>query len=208
MALAPKFAGQKFAATSSPATLHTLELFLDYVCPFSKKQFETVYADVFPILKSQYPDKLQVIFRQQIQPWHPSSTLVHEAGVAVLQTNPDKFWDFSKALFAKQTEYFDANVVNETRNDTYKRLAKLAASVGLNEKDIYSRLEISDKPDKDGGLNGGNAVTNDIKLLVKAQRLQGVHVTPTVMFNGYPDNSISSSFTKDDWEKWLAKNVV
>lgn len=86
-------------------------------------------------------------------------------------------------MFAKQTEYFDANVVNETRNDTYKRLAKLAASVGLNEKDIYSRLEISDKPDKDGGLNGGNAVTNDIKLLVKAQRLQGVHVTPTVMFN-------------------------
>lgn len=205
MALAPKFAGQKFAATSSPATLHTLELcrwhtsilcrarpitsliranvVLDYVCPFSKKQFDTVYAEVFPILKSQYPDKLQVIFRQQIQPWHPSSTLVHEAGVAVLQTNPDKFWDFSKALFAKQTEYFDANVVNETRNDTYKRLAKLAASVGLNEKDIYSRLEISDKPDKDGGLNGGNAVTNDIKLLVKAQRLQGVHVTPTVMFN-------------------------
>lgn len=209
MALAPKFAGQKFVAKASPETLHTLELckslcrltqphhqqtkaamltsqhkkVLDYVCPFSKKQFDTLYDQVFPLIKQKYPDKIQFIFRQQIQPWHPSSTLVHEAGVAVLQTAPNKFWDFSKALFAAQTEYFDANVVNEKRNDTYKRLAKLAGSVGIDEKDVYKRLEISDKPDKDGGLNGGNQVTNDIKLLVKANRLQGIHVTPTVMFN-------------------------
>ncbi|CAK1363407.1 hypothetical protein CB0940_04522 [Cercospora beticola] len=208
MALAPKFAGQKFVAKASPETLHTLELYLDYVCPFSKKQFDTIYDQVFPLIKQKYPDKIQFIFRQQIQPWHPSSTLVHEAGVAVLQTAPNKFWDFSKALFAAQTEYFDANVVNEKRNDTYKRLAKLAGTVGIDEKDIYSRLEISDKPDKDGGLNGGNQVTNDIKLLVKANRLQGIHVTPTVMFNGYPENGISSSFSKDDWEKWLEKNIV
>ncbi|GIZ43299.1 hypothetical protein CKM354_000653100 [Cercospora kikuchii] len=208
MALAPKFAGQKFVAKASPETLHTLELFLDYVCPFSKKQFDTLYDQVFPLIKQKYPDKIQFIFRQQIQPWHPSSTLVHEAGVAVLQTAPNKFWDFSKALFAAQTEYFDANVVNEKRNDTYKRLAKLAGSVGIDEKDVYERLEISDKPDKDGGLNGGNQVTNDIKLLVKANRLQGIHVTPTVMFNGYPENGISSSFSKDDWENWLEKNIV
>lgn len=138
---------------------------------------------MFPVVRQKYADKLQIIFRQQIQPWHPSSTLVHEAGVAVLQSDAARFWDFSKALFAKQTEYFDVNVVNEARNDTYKRLAKLAASVGLDEKDIYSRLEISNKPDKDGGLNTGNAVTNDLKLLVKNNRLQGIHVTPTVLFN-------------------------
>jgi protein-disulfide isomerase len=156
---------------------------LDYVCPFSKIMFDTVYNDVYPIVKSKYPSKVQFIFRQQIQPWHPSSTLVHEAGVAVLQTSPDRFWDFSKALFDKQTEYFDANVVNEPRNKTYERLSKLAGGAGLDEKKIYSLLEISDKPDSDGGLNAGNKVTNDIKLLVKANRLQGIHVTPTVLFN-------------------------
>lgn len=59
--------------------------------------------------------------RQQIQPWHPSSTLVHEAGVAVLQTQPDAFWRFSQELFARQQEFFDANVVNEPRNKTYIR---------------------------------------------------------------------------------------
>ena len=114
---------------------------------------------------------------------HPSSTLVHEAGVAVLKTSPDKFWEFSKALFDKQKDYFDVSVVKETRNETYGRLAKLASEVGIDEKKIYSLLEVSDKPGKDGALNIGNAVTDDVKLMVKANRLTGVHVTPTVLFN-------------------------
>lgn len=150
---------------------------------FSKKQFNTVYDSVIPLIKSKYADKVQLIFRNQIQPWHPSSTLVHEAGAAVLQTSPDKFWEFSKALFDKQDDYFDVSVVNETRNETYSRLSKLAGGVGIDEKKIYSLLEISDKPGPDGSKNSGNGVTNDIKLLTKANRLTGVHVTPTVLFN-------------------------
>jgi hypothetical protein len=130
--------------------------------------FDTVYDGVFPAVENKYSDKVQFIFRQQIQPWHPSSTLVHEAGAAVLQTQPEKFWEFSKALFDKQTEYFDANVVYEPRNKTYERLAKLAGSVGIDDKKIYGLLEISDKPDSEGGTNSGNKVTNDIKLMTKA----------------------------------------
>ena len=84
-----------------------------------------------------------------------------------MQTDSDKFWAFSKALFDKQKEFFDVNVVHEQRNDTYQRLAKIAGSVGLDEKKIYSLLELSDKPDKDGSLNIGNKVTNDVKLMVK-----------------------------------------
>jgi hypothetical protein len=63
MALDPRFAGQKLAAQASPNTLHTLELYLDYVCPFSKKLFDTVYDSVFPLVKQKYPDKVQFIFR-------------------------------------------------------------------------------------------------------------------------------------------------
>lgn len=96
MALAPKFAGQRFAALSNPSpALHTLELYLDYVCPFSAKMFNTVYNSVFPLLKSKYSNKVQILFRQQIQPWHPSSTLVHEAAVGVLKVDEGKFWEFS-----------------------------------------------------------------------------------------------------------------
>lgn len=114
---------------------------------------------------------------------HPSSTLTHEAGVAVLRLAPECFWDFSNALFARQTEFFDVNVVNETRNATYRRLAKIAASEDVSENEVYELLKISDKPGKDGSLNSGNAVTNDLKILVKMNRLTGVHVTPTVVFN-------------------------
>jgi hypothetical protein len=35
-----------------------------------------------------------------------------------------------------------------------------------------------------------------------------VHVTPTVLFNGTVENGIASSFSKQDWEGWLEKNIV
>lgn len=217
MTLAPRFSGQLLPLHSStppaPGQIHkiphTLEFYLDYVCPFSAKQFKTFYADVVPLIKSKYTTPgVRVILRQQIQPWHPSSTLVHEAGAAVLRLAPEKFWEFSAALFDQQKEYFDVNVVHETRNQTYKRLAKLAASTtGVDEAKYYELLEISDKPGPDGSLNTGNKVTDDVKYMVKTNRLVGVHVTPTVLFDGWPEGSISSSFTKDDWQGWLDKNL-
>ncbi|KAF2118269.1 hypothetical protein BDV96DRAFT_569568 [Lophiotrema nucula] len=209
MALPPKFAGQKLVSSAiQPAAVHTLELYLDYVCPFSAKMFKTVYTT--PLRKTlldKHGSNLVTIFRQQIQPWHPSSTLTHEAGVAVLKTAPSKFLDFSTALFEKQQDFFDVNVVNETRNATYKRLAKIAGSVGVDEEKVYKLLEISDKPAEDGSLNTGNGVTNDLKVLVKMNRLTGVHVTPTVIFDGVVNGEISSSWTVEQWEEWLGKNV-
>jgi len=216
MALAPKFAGQRFLAatktsiSSNPTpALHTIEIYLDYVCPYSAKLFNTLYHTVFPILENKYASKVQVLFRQQIQPWHPSSTLTHEAAAAVLKLKPENFWEFSDALFKDSKSYYDVNVVNETRNQTYIRLAKLAASsISVSESEIFDLLKISGKPAEDGSLNIGNGVTNDIKVLVKVNRMQGVHVTPTVVFNGVVENSISSGWTGEQWEEWLEKNIV
>ncbi|KAI2603776.1 uncharacterized protein GGS25DRAFT_505419 [Hypoxylon fragiforme] len=217
MALPPKFAGQKllFGQPSSltagvPAAVHTLELFLDYVCPFSAKQFSTVYHTVVPLIKAnpKWASSLQIIFRQQVQPWHPSSTLVHEAGLAVLQVAPDKYWLFSDALFKDQQSYFDEAVVHEPRNETYKRLAKLAASVGVDEKKVFDLLVISDKVPEGGYPNFGNKVTNDLKVQIKVARLVGVHVSPTVIFDGVVANEISSSWTKEQWQEWLTKSIA
>lgn len=69
-------------------------------------------------------------------------------------------------------------------------------------------LEISDKAAEDGSLNSGNGITNDVKVQVKANRLVGVHVTPTVIFDGVVANEISSSWSVEQWEEWLGKNVV
>jgi hypothetical protein len=139
--------------------------------------FVTVYNDVFSIAEKKYAGKVNFIFRQQVQPWHPSSTLTHEAGLAVLKLQPSAFWPFSKALFDKQTQFFDVNVVNEARNETYGRLAKLAASVGVDETKFLDVLKVSDKPASDGSLNIGNGVTDDLKVIVKVSlRLQ--HLVP------------------------------
>lgn len=59
------------------------------------------------------------------------------------------------------------SVVNEKRNDTYVRLAKIGAEVGVDEGAMLKLLKISDQPDKDGNLNIGNGVTTDMKLMVK-----------------------------------------
>lgn len=193
---------------------------LDYTCPFSAKMFHTFYR-LRSTLTQKYPN-LTTIFRPQVQPWHPSSTLTHEAALAVGMLAPGAFWTYSRLLFEDQKEYFDANVVNETRNQTYRRLAQLAGQLesevskeadrdvevpkGIEEK-VYQMLEISDKPDKDGGLNVGNKVTDALKVQIKAARLVGVHVSPTVIFDGVVRGEVSSSWDEGEWEKWLGENA-
>ncbi|OIW24076.1 hypothetical protein CONLIGDRAFT_649383 [Coniochaeta ligniaria NRRL 30616] len=219
MALPPKFKAFRLAFTGSsapgstpdaePDPLHTIEVYLDYVCPFSAKMFTTLHTSLIPRLAhSPLSKKIQFIFRPQVQPWHPSSTLTHEAGLAVARLAPSRFWTFAAALFADQKAYFDASVVGETRNETYRRLARLAQeSVGLEEEEVYGLLAVSDRPGKDGALNGGNAVTDDLKVVVRMGRTVGVHVSPTVVFDGVEAGEISSSWTADQWVEWLGKKV-
>ena len=217
MAVPPKFAGHKLefassapsASSSVPHATHTFELYVDYCCPFSAKLFRTLTAEVIPIIRQNkaWASSLTLIFRQQVQPWHPSSTLMHEAGLAVLRLAPEKFWQFSAQLFEEQKDFFDVNVVNETRNATYKRLAKIAAKVGMDGDEVYQLLEVADKPGEDGSLNSGNQVTNDLKVVTKMNRLVGVHVTPTVVFDGVVQDT-SSGWTKEQWTEWLGKNLA
>jgi len=218
MSLPPKFTGHRVlfsppSTTSESLSPHTIEFYVDYVCPYSIKLFNTLQTTVFPHLESNPPSSpLTFIFRHQIQPWHPSSTLTHEAGLAVLRltsSSQPKFYAFSAALFAAQKSFFDVNVVNETRNQTYRRLAKIAAdSTGLDEEAVYGLLAVPNRPAEDGSLNVGNGVTNELKVLVKMARLVGVHVSPTVIFDGVVANEISSSWTKEQWVEWIGKNVV
>lgn len=172
--------------------------------------FKTLHKDLIPRLRpSPLGKKVQFIFRPQIQPWHPSSTLVHEAGLAVSRLAPARFWDFAAALFARQEEYFDVRVVHEGRNATYRRLAALARdSVGLDEEAVYALLVVPDKPAEGGALNVGNKVTDDLKVVIKMARLVGVHVSPTVLLDGVEAREISSSWSADQWVDWLDKKVA
>ncbi|KAF3108350.1 hypothetical protein TWF594_004649 [Orbilia oligospora] len=232
MAVNPKFAAHVFAVNGGSRPVHTLELShipvlasvatghgsqavrelcrtgVDVGTPnLWRRLFLMINEDVIPHLQATKPDQVEIIFRQLIQPWHPSSTLVHESALAVEKVAPGKFWEYSNALFNAQKEYFDVNVVNETRNQTYQRLAELAGTVEVDKDSVYKLLHIADKPDGDA-YNIGNQVTNDVKFITKAARQVSAHVTPTVFFNGVVENSISSGWTLDQWKEWIDNNVV
>jgi len=75
MAVAPKFVSHIYTAGSKSHKIHTLELYADFVCPFSAKMWKSINTNVIPYLEEKKPGQVEIIFRQLVQPWHPSSTL-------------------------------------------------------------------------------------------------------------------------------------
>ncbi|KAI9591537.1 thioredoxin-like protein [Syncephalis fuscata] len=203
MTLPHRFAGHRFGNADAP---HVLEAYLDFVCPFSAKFFKRLNEDVLPWLKSSYPNKVQFIFRQQIQPWHPQSTLVHEAALAAERVNKERFFDIAKSLFENQKAYFDEALVNATREQTYQQLAEQLGQV-LNKPaaSIHAELAV---PTDVSPQNLGNKVTDDLKWHIKYARQLGVHVSPTVYWDGIVDNSVSSSWTLDQWKEYIEKRLT
>ena len=78
-----------------------IELFLDLICPFSKKMFCTLYEAVLPKLAGK---PVTMVINQVVQPWHPQGTYVHEAALAVKQVAPTAYPAYLKAIF----DAFDA----------------------------------------------------------------------------------------------------
>ncbi|RUP44574.1 thioredoxin-like protein [Jimgerdemannia flammicorona] len=235
MALPPQFAGHRIGSATAP---QTLEVWLDYVCPYSfriykrlrdvRQQFESCafrsatydhlvslfttdsapfdrpLQQILPYIEATHPGKVKFIFRQQVQPWHPSSTLVHEAALAVEKVDPAKFFDFSDKLFEKQKEFFDVPLYNKTRHAVYSELADLASTVGVSRDAVLSLLTV-----QLGGefLNAGNRVTDDLKLQIKLGRQNGIHVSPTVVWDGIRDDNVSSGWDLEQWKDWLKSKV-
>jgi hypothetical protein len=83
MALQPSL--RPLIIAGRPDAPHTLDIFLDYVCPFSAKLARAVDGVLRPFFSEggKYAGKVKMVFRPQVQPWHASSTFVHEAGLAV-----------------------------------------------------------------------------------------------------------------------------
>ncbi|CCJ29219.1 unnamed protein product [Pneumocystis jirovecii] len=191
-----------FGNSASP---HCLELFLDFTCPFSKKLFKTVYEQFFPWVQQNKND-IKFLFRSQVQPWHPSSTLLHEAVLAVSKLSESQTINFTAQLFEHQEEYFDTALVQESRLETYKRLSVLAKNTtGIDPDKFMDLLYIEGTKIGEKGCNVGNKVTTDLKLLIRYSRGKSVHVSPTVFFNGVINDSISSSWTFDNFKEWYSK---
>ncbi|KAK9380653.1 thioredoxin-like protein [Kockiozyma suomiensis] len=210
MSIQPRFLSHKLASTSNLAaaassTPHTIEIYLDYVCRFSRIMFTNLYHNVLPAIADKFPDQAFVfVFRQHVQPWHPSSPLVHEAAIAVERLDPSKFWAFSDALFAVSPQFYDEAVYDESRPQTYERLADLAAkSVDIDKQAMLELLAV--KPAVGEPTNAGNEISNDLKLFIRQARQTSIHVSPTVVVDGIVDNSFSSGWTVEQWLEKLEK---
>ncbi|CAN6670413.1 hypothetical protein TRVA0_043S00276 [Trichomonascus vanleenenianus] len=160
--------------------------------------FRVIYDQVLPNATNT-----KFIFRHQIQPWHPTSTIVHEAAIAVgVIAGPEAYWKFSSALFDESEKYYDEPTYNKTRKQLYEELSVLAEkSVGVDKFKLLDALAITNTESR----NAGNKVTDDIKYFIKFARQNSIHVSPTVLVDGLVDNSISSSWTNDDWAAKLTK---
>ncbi|KAL1925319.1 uncharacterized protein VTP21DRAFT_202 [Calcarisporiella thermophila] len=201
MALAPQFAGHTLGSANAA---HTIEAYLDFVCPFSAKFFTKFYDEVLPYLEKEHHGKVKFVFRQQVQPWHPNSTLVHEAAIAVERIDPSKFIPFARALFQRQREYFDEATYFQSRHEIYGRLADLAASVGVSGETFLGLVSVPTGEPR----NIGNKITADLKLQIRLGRQNGIHVSPTVLWDGIRDDSVSSSWEIYQWKEWLRNKIT
>jgi protein-disulfide isomerase len=152
----------------------------------------------------KYEGKVKVIIRLQVQPWHLSSTLTHESALAVVRASPDHFWPYSLALFKRQGEFFDIPTSTLTPIQIRENLAQVASEViPSNAVDEFRELlKLKGSP------NGGVAVTDDLKYTIKFSRQNGVHVSPTVLWDGLIAGEISSSWGEKEWNEFLAAKVM
>lgn len=203
MALNPALA--PLAIAGRPDAPHTLDIFLDYVCPFSAKMAFTIDKVVKPLISAggKYDGKIRAIIRLQVQPWHIASTLTHESALAVTRISPESFWPFSIELFKNQSHFFDIPIANLTVTQIREKLVDLALPiVGSDKKDVLIDL-LTFK----GSPNGGIAVTDDLKYTVKFARQNGIHVSPTVLWDGLVVNEISSSWGEQEWLDFFRAKV-
>lgn len=125
MALPPQLRALGIGEFNAP---HSLEMYLDYLCPFSNKQLHGVYEHLLPMIfddGSPYQGKVRIILRPYPQPWHATSGLLAESALAIArlaepvgknllqETNALKdpklnaFWVYSLQIMKRQEQYFD-----------------------------------------------------------------------------------------------------
>jgi hypothetical protein len=194
------------------------ELFVDFVCPYSRKLFTTLKT-VMP----SYEAKVCFVFHNVIQPWHHQSLWLHETSFAVKMVSPASLLPFWQIMFEQAPNYYDKHVFGITRPEFYDKVAALGSTVICNEEKERNENEVKEEllkwlipPMQPGGNfpeearklgskpdDDENALFPYTKQTVKFHRMRGVHVTPTVFFNGIEQTQISSSWDETQWKKFL-----
>jgi len=196
--------GHRYGNIAAPVRI---DVYLDFTCPFSKKMFLTLHDKLLPYLKEHHPNRVLITEFNQIQPWHPASSLLHEAALSAEKLGGiEAYSKYSMALFQNQAKFMDDALYDKSRKQIYEELAQLAGTVGIDRTSMISLLTVKelDKPyEERKEHNGGNEMTGLLKLYIKQSRKAGLHVSPTVYVNGIEDGGVSSGFTLEQWLEHL-----
>jgi len=192
---------------TDPPPVVEVACYLDLVCPFSGKMFRTLYEDI--LMGKFWKDErirkfISIKIHHVVQPWHPSSALVHEAALAVKKVvDKSRYLEYiswvCKEFKGEERKFSDADTWNKTRKEIYEELIPSSLFPNENRETI---LELLIPPEGFTG-NSGNGVTQDIKWATKHHRAMGVHVTPTVFVNGIEAVQISSGWTVQQWMEFF-----
>ena len=128
-------------------------------------------------------------------------------------------------LFKNQEDYFDVPSQDLTPRQVREKLAQLASNIlPSNALEEFKALLTP----KAG--NGGTGVTDDLKynsmyfssssclniyssisiplFLAKFSRQNGIHVSPTVLWDGLVANEVSSGWEEQDWVNFFESKVA
>lgn len=189
---------------------NSIEIFLDYNCPYSSKIFKKIEGELIPLIKkNKLEEKYNLIFVNVVQPWHGfQSSILHDVSFAVGKVEPELFWKFSRILFDNIEKFYDSEVFDLTRRQVTEKVIKLAAdNLKIDEEKLWDYLNIKRNEDKSPS-NFGNLVSKDNKYFTKYQRTLGVHVTPSVLVNGIYQPNIESSTPADEILKILENQTA
>ncbi|KKA01784.1 hypothetical protein D499_0S00460 [Hanseniaspora uvarum DSM 2768] len=171
------------------APINTVELYLDYACPFCLKIFSRWFEGGLFEDKFLSQHNIQIRFNNVPQPWHLRSIPIHNVGLAVARYQPESFLDYSLQLFKDAKETWDDNLNGSTPEEFNKILATHANKyTGINQDLVLAYLNDKDE---------GKARIPDLKYFVRYHRTVGAHVTPTVAINGIIVNNIESGTDLD-----------
>lgn len=113
-------------------------------------------------------------------------------------------------MFDAQESWFNKEVADKTPSQCQQYFVDVALTVldkagklapgprSAAAAPFLEKLAVHDK------ANGGSTAFLDLKYLAREGRQNGIHFTPTVLLNGLEDGSVSSSFGKEEWDKYLA----
>lgn len=173
----------------------SLEVFLDFTCPFSQRVFRRLRDEVAP----HYGAQLDIVVMPFAQPWHPSSSMVHESFHAACMAQPEQ----SEAILSATIEFAldkfnDVDSMDKSRRQVHEECADEYAALGVSKSSFLDNLALPVGENK----NPGVPATRLMKFYTKSGRQCGMHVTPTCRVNGVTVDT-SSGWTLEEWRDFL-----